>query len=59
MQSKETNKCLRVGGLWDTDNRKRESGAVYLVEGLSPTLNTCGGGYRMPLIVVKNEKDKS
>lgn len=31
------------------------AGNVYDVEGIAPSLNTCGGGNREPLIVVYEE----
>jgi hypothetical protein len=45
---------IQLGNLYpDLPNFKnRTSGRVYSVEGLSPTINTCGGGGREPMIVV-------
>lgn len=45
-----TNDVLRIGGLWDTETRKRQAGGIYLKEGISPTLDTCCGGGHQPYI---------
>lgn len=34
-----------------------QSGRVYSIEGVSPCLNTCGGGNREPKIMVYYEAD--
>ena len=35
------------------------AGNVYGIEGIAPTLNCMGGGNRMPLILIENEKRKN
>ena len=35
------------------------AGNVYGIEGIAPTLNCAGGGNRMPLILIENEKRKN
>lgn len=45
---------IRIGGLYD-DNKVHQAGSIWSKEGLSPTIDTSGGGYRMPLIMVKYE----
>ncbi len=45
----------RIGGLYDTDDRKRQSGAIYDKEGLAPTLST-GHGLDRPFIIDDKEK---
>ena len=54
-----TNKVIQLGNLIpDTENFKnKQAGRVYSTSGISPTLNTCGGGQREPRIVV-NEEDR-
>lgn len=42
--------CVRVGGLYDSENRTHQAGSIYDKEGLSPTLSTMNGGNRQPLI---------
>ena len=46
-------RVIQVGNLYpDTDNFKnRTVGRVYSADGLSPTLNCCGGGDREPKII--------
>lgn len=44
------NKVDRLGGLFDSCERKREAGAIFNPKGISPTLNTMQGGYRQPII---------
>lgn len=47
-------RVIQVGNLLpDSDNFKnRTTGRVYSIEGLAPTLNTCQGGGKIPLIEV-------
>ena len=45
----------RLGGLYDTDSRQRQSGAIYDKEGLAPTLST-GHGLDRPFIIDDKEK---
>lgn len=44
-------KCVRVGGIFDTENSKHQAGSIYDKEGLSPTLDNMQGGYRQPSII--------
>lgn len=62
-------RVMQVGNLYpDTDNFKnRTMGRVYSADGLSPTINCCGGGDREPKIIAMrgrnpenpNERGKS
>lgn len=45
----------RLGGLYDTETRQRQSGAIYDKEGLAPTLST-GHGLDRPFIIDDIEK---
>lgn len=49
-------KCIRLGGLFDTDTSKHQAGSIYDTNGLSPTLDTMQGGYRQPCIIDKDIK---
>ena len=53
-------KCVRIGGIFDTEKSKHQAGSVYDKEGLSPTLDVMQGGYRQPLVeepkVILNDK---
>lgn len=46
-------RVMQVGNLYpDTDNFKnRTAGRVYSADGLSPTIDCCGGGHREPKIL--------
>lgn len=43
-------KCVRIGGIFDTEKSKHQAGSVYDKEGLSPTLDAMQGGWRQPCI---------
>lgn len=45
------NKIMVVGNLYPDNERKPEVGRIYDPKGLSPCLNSCGGGNRMPKII--------
>lgn len=44
-------KCVRVGGIFDTEESKHQAGSVYDKDGLAPTLDVMQGGWRQPSIV--------
>lgn len=44
-------KCVRVGGIFDTEKSKHQAGSIYDKEGLAPTLDVMQGGWRQPSIV--------
>lgn len=50
----DNGEVIQVGNIYpDTPTFKnRTVGRVYDIEGLAPTINTCGGGGREPKIVV-------
>ena len=52
-------KVIQLGNLYpDTPNFKNKtSGRVYSTEGISPTINTCQGGGKEPIIVVYEQQD--
>lgn len=43
-------KCVRIGGIFDTEKSKHQAGSIYDKEGLAPTIDTMQGGYRQPMI---------
>jgi hypothetical protein len=57
----DNGEVIQVGNIYpDTPTFKnRTMGRVYDIEGLAPTINTCGGGGREPKIVVYEERDNS
>lgn len=44
-------KCVRIGGIFDTEKLKHQAGSIYDKEGLGPTLDAMQGGWRQPSIV--------
>ena len=42
-------KVIRLGGLYGKD-KTHQAGSIYDPKGLAPTIDVCGGGYRMQLI---------
>lgn len=38
------NKIIQIGNVFKTSFNNPQIGRVYSVNGLSPTINTCGGG---------------
>lgn len=44
-------KQVRLGGLFDTPTARRQAGAIWDKYGVAPTLDTCQGGYRQPLVI--------
>ena len=44
-------KCVRIGGIFDTEKSKHQAGSIWDKEGLSPTLDTMQGGWRQPSII--------
>lgn len=51
-------KCVRIGGIFDTEESKHLAGSVYDKEQLAPTLDTMAGGWRQPCIAIKNATKK-
>ena len=45
-------KCVRIGGIFDTEKSKHQAGSIYDKEGLAPTIDTMQGEYRQPMIEV-------
>ena len=44
-------KCVRIGGIFDTEKSKHQAGSIYDKEGLAPTLDVAQGGWRQPSII--------
>ena len=47
---KETT-IIRLGGIFDKEGKTHQIGSIYDTQGLAPNIDTCGGGYRQPLIM--------
>lgn len=52
-------KCVQVGQLYGTEKEPNpQAGRVYDSKGLSPTVDSCSGGNRMPKIIVREPNKK-
>ena len=47
-------KCVRIGGIFDTNGKTHQAGSIWDKEQLSPTLDTMQGGWRQPSVLIKN-----
>lgn len=47
-------KCVRIGGIFDTEKSKHQAGSIWDKEQLAPTLCTMQGGWRQPSIIDTN-----
>lgn len=45
-------KCVRIGGIFDTEKSKHQAGSVYDKNELAPSIDTMQGGYRQPMIEI-------
>ena len=54
-------KVIQLGNLCpDTPRfRNRTSGRIYDAEGVSPTINTCQGGGKIPMIILYEQPNNS
>ena len=50
-------KCVRVGGLYDSDKSKHQAGSVYDSQGIAATLSTMQGGNQEPIIVASRGRN--
>lgn len=46
---------IRLGGVFDTEKRRHQAGAIWDVSSVAPTIDTAQGGWRQPLLIVKDE----
>ena len=49
-------KCVRIGGIFDTETSKHQAGSVYDENGLCPTIDTMQGGWRQPIVITHEIK---
>lgn len=48
-------KCIQVGQMYGTEKEPNpQAGRIYGSKGISPTMDSCSGGNRMPKIAIKN-----
>ena len=52
-------KCVRVGGLYDSDKSKHQAGSVYDPQGIAATLSTMQGGNQEPIIVASRGRGEN
>jgi len=56
MQKQNNNSIIQLGNIYEEKGFKNtQTGRVYSIFGIAPTLNTCGGGQREPKILIYNE----
>lgn len=48
---KEKNQIIQIGNVYQSQFDNPTGGRVYSVNGLAPTINTCGGGGHQPMIL--------
>ena len=49
-----TNKMIQVGQMYGTEKEPNpQSGRIYSADGISPTMDTCSGGNRMPKVFIE------
>jgi len=53
----KNNIVKRIGGIYDKENKKHQSGSIYDKNGISPTVTSSNGGHTQPHILV-NEGTK-
>ena len=54
VDSDKLDSSQRLGGLFDEDGKRHQAGSVWNQNGMSPTIDTCQGGYREPCVVENN-----
>lgn len=55
----ENNRLDRIGGIYDNNSKKCQAGAIYGIEGVSPTLTTMSnGGNKQPYVLVEDGSKK-
>ena len=55
MKKKGKNQIIQIGNVYQTQFDNPTRGRVYSVNGLAPTINTCEGGGRQPMILESYE----
>lgn len=53
-----SDKIIEIGNIYYGDYHAGFGGNIVGIDGIAPTLNCMGGGNRMPLILIENEKRK-
>lgn len=59
IESNPTPTMMQIGQIYGTQKEPNpQAGRIYDANGISPTLDTCSGGNRMPKVVVKSTAEK-
>lgn len=54
-----TDKLIQVGQMYGTQKEPNpQAGRIYSLDGISPTMDSCGGGNRMPKVLVREATKK-
>lgn len=52
-------KCVQVGQMYGTEREPNpQAGRIYSTDGISPTMDSCSGGNRMPKVIVSEATKK-
>ena len=55
----DLNKCIQVAQMYGTEKEPNpQAGRIYDSEGISPTMDSCSGGNRMPKVLIRNATKK-
>lgn len=57
--NQSTDKCVRVGGLYDKEKSRHQAGSVYDPNGVCATLSTMQGGNQEPIIVASRGRGEN
>ena len=58
-ETEPTDRVIQVGNIvddTDRDFKNPQTGRIYSIEGIAPTINTCMGGGREPKIIIEDER---
>lgn len=51
VSKRDPDKIIKLAGLYDKEDRTHQAGSIYDTNGISPSITTCLGGHRMPLVL--------
>ena len=55
----EEPRCIQVGQMYGSEREPNpQAGRIYDADGISPTMDTCSGGNRMPKVIVREATQK-
>ena len=53
-----SDKIIAIGNIYYGDYHAGFGGNIVGIDGIAPTLNCAGGGNRMPLILIEDEREE-